>query len=150
MSNKLKLMLIVLLTLSISACSSTAASSPSDSEGPSPTAQEQAQDEPFAPFAGAAAIELLTPTSDAGLKPLFEWSPVENASRYSVFLQFSDGQPYWSWSGAGTSVYLGGYDSAPPDDSAGPVLLDGMSWAVVAFDAQGTVIASSHLQPISP
>ncbi len=35
--------------------------------------------------------------------------------------------------GEATSVYLGGGDTAPPEDGAGPVLNADMSWAVMAW-----------------
>ena len=108
------------------------------------------QGEPFAPFSGLDTIELLTSTSGVGQKPNFEWSAVDGAASYTLFLNFSDGQPYWTWIGEANSIYLGGYDSPPPADAAGPILLDGMSWAIIAFNAEGNVIASSILQPISP
>jgi len=104
----------------------------------------------FAPFAGVASIDLLTLASGAGEKPLFEWTPVEGATRYSLILQFPDGRPYWAWSGDANSVYLGGLDTAPPADAAGPILLEGMTWAVFAFDAEGNMIGSSAVQAISP
>ncbi len=110
----------------------------------------QVSNEPFVPFADIATVELLTATNGVGIKPLFEWSPVNGAASYSVYVQFSDGQPYWAWSGTDTSVYLGGLHFAPPENAEGPILLDGMAWAVLAFDANGNVIASSVLQPISP
>ena len=150
MEHKLELMLLALLTIAVSACSGTTPSSPSGGEVASTTGQEQGSDKPFVPFSGLETIELLTPASGVGQKPNFEWSAVDGAASYTLFVNFSDGQPYWTWSGEATSIYLGGYDSPPPADAAGPILLDGMSWAVIAFNAEANVIASSNLRPISP
>jgi len=148
---KIRLLLSLLFLITISACSgasTTQSASGGDDSGA--VVDQQSGQEPFIPFAGLTRIELLTPSSGAGEKPLFEWLPIEGASEYSLFLQFPDGQPYWSWLGSATTVYLGGSSSAPSPDAAGPILLDGMSWAVIAFDTQGNVIASSNLQAISP
>lgn len=150
MIHKLKLMLLALLTIAVSACSGTTTSSPSGGDVANTTGQEQGSDKPFAPFSDLETIELLTPTSGVGQKPNFEWSAVDGAASYTLFLNFSDGQPYWTWSGQATSIYLGGYDSPPPADAAGPILLDGMSWAVIAFNTEANVVASSDLRLISP
>lgn len=100
---------------------------------------------------GLSEIVLLTPAEGVGLKPGFEWQTVNGAVRYALLVYHPNGQPYWAWEGSGTSVYLGGGDSqAPPEDSAGPILLDGMSWGVMAFDAADLLIASSAMRPISP
>jgi hypothetical protein len=150
MKNSIKIILVVLvLGAVVAACSNSGGTqSGGDSAGGGVSADQQG--EPFAPFSGLDTIELLTPTSGVGQKPNFEWSAVDGAASYTLFLNFSDGQPYWTWSGEATSIYLGGYDSPPPADAAGPILLDGMSWAVIAFNTEANVIASSNLQPISP
>jgi len=152
MSKKYQLaLLIAFFLLAVTACSGAPTSvGQTGGEDTAASGQDQGSGEPFAPFPGVANIELMTATTGAGVKPLFEWSLVDGATRYSLFLQFSDGQPYWSWLGSSTSVYLGGYDTPPSEDAAGPILLDGMSWAVIALDAEGNVIASSKLQSISP
>ncbi len=153
MKSTIKLFWIpVSLLIIVSACSNKPSPSPSASGGNAQgTATEQAPSgEPFLPFSGLTSIQLLTPSSGAGIKPLFEWSPIDGAAQYSLFLQFSDGQPYWTWTGTSTSIYLGGTDSPPPEDAAGPILEDGMSWSIIALDAQGNIIATSALQLISP
>jgi hypothetical protein len=137
---------VLLLTLACSLGGAGAGDdAPPDSEG---GAVESGQ--AFAPFAGLESIELLTPTQGAGTKPLFEWSPVEGAARYALLVYFPDGEPYWAWTGAETSVYLGGGHEAPPEDAAGPSLVEGMSWAVLAFDGENNLIASSATRPIAP
>lgn len=149
MNTKTPIILVILLATS--ACSNTGSSStPAAGNNQDVATEEQTSLGSFVPFSRLATVELLTPSSGAGSKPKFEWSSVDGAAQYSLFLQFSDGQPYWSWTGSSTSIYLGGLDSAPPEDAAGPILLEGMSWAVIALDADGNVIASSNLQTISP
>jgi hypothetical protein len=153
-----KTILITLLAFALllfsGACSSTGSqlgpSTGSDGGADGENGLPAADGELLAPFQGIAAIELLTPATGAGEKPLFEWTPVEGAARYSLILQFPDGRPYWAWSGDANSVYLGGLDTAPPADAAGPILLEGMTWAVFAFDAEGNMIGSSAVQAISP
>jgi hypothetical protein len=153
MNNFMKSIASIAILLSLTACAASGSQPPSanDGGGTVPTSgSQQADNEPFLPFSGLEQIELLTPTSGVGEKPLFEWSAAPGASSYALFLYFSDGNPYWAWSGESTSIYLGGYASAPPADAAGPILVDGMTWAVIAFDASENVIASSEKQPISP
>lgn len=99
---------------------------------------------------GLPGITLLTPTENAGVKPLFEWSPVEGADWYSLVLTNSEGKNYWAWMGSKTSIYLGGTTTQPDDNAAGPILQPGMTWAVIAYDADGKILAASHIRPISP
>ena len=99
---------------------------------------------------GVAAITLTTPETGAGLKPLLSWEPLPGAAEYQVSVYTSEQVPYWAWSGSGSSVYLGGGDTPPPEESAGPTLSLGMWWAVLAFDADGRLSGSSALGPISP
>ncbi len=75
---------------------------------------------------------------------------LDDATRYTLLLLETDGKPYWAWEGAETSVYLGGGSEPPPEDSAGPILLRPMQWYVLAFDADGKIIAYSEKQPIAP
>ncbi len=95
-------------------------------------------------------IALLTPASGAGAKPFFEWEPVEGADWYGLVVKTADGQPYWAWMGRQTSIYMGGTSEAPREDAAGPRLIEEMFWAVVAYSADGKVIAASLLQPVAP
>lgn len=99
---------------------------------------------------GVAEITLTTPATGAGLKPLLAWEPLSGAVEYQVTVYTPAKQPYWAWSGAAASVYLGGGEAPPPEDAAGPVVSEGMYWAVLAFDAEGLIAGSSALAPISP
>lgn len=147
MSQKIRsrFVFLVLFTLLLQACGGGSTASTSGGG-----AAAGANGEAYVPLANIETVELLTPTSGVGIKPLFEWSPVQGAVNYSLYLQFPNGQPYWAWSGSVTSIYLGGTDSQPPDDAAGPILQKGMSWSVIAFDAENNIIASSVVQEISP
>lgn len=99
---------------------------------------------------GVDEVTLTTPQEGVGVKPRFAWQPLDGAERYMLVVYAPDRRSYWAWAGEETSVYLGGGDTPPPDDSAGPVLVPGMWWAVMAFDADGVLIGSSAVQPISP
>jgi hypothetical protein len=138
------LCLLAMICFALQACSAGAAQTNAD--GPQPVGSEA----PFAPFAELESIELLTLASGVGPKPRFEWMPVQDAVRYSLLVQFADGEPYWAWGGSETSVYLGGAHSSPPPNASGPLLQPGMAWSVIAFDAEHNVIATSGLQLISP
>jgi hypothetical protein len=95
-------------------------------------------------------ITLTTPQEGVGVKPQFAWEPLDGATWYTLVLYTADREPYWAWEGADTSIYLGGNDTPPSEDSAGPVLSADMSWAVMAFDGDDRLIGSSVLRPISP
>ena len=104
---------------------------------------------PFLPIPGPA-IGLLTPEQGVGPLPRFEWTPVTGAARYLLFVFDTSGQMYWGWEGTATSVYLGGLDRPPTPGRMGPTLDAPMSWAVVAYDAGGHLVASSPRRPIVP
>ena len=99
---------------------------------------------------GGTPIEQLTPDQGVGTYPLFEWTAVPGAARYLLFVFDADGVMFWAWEGTGTSVYLGGLDQPPTPGSMGPALDVPMSWAVIAFDAGGNLIAGSPTRPIAP
>jgi hypothetical protein len=98
-------------------------------------------------IAGLPQIVQLTPLAGGGPRPSLDWEPVEGAIRYDVTLYAPDGIGYWAWHGPETSVVVG--ELATPDQS-GPRVSPGMSWALLAFDADGLPIASSALRPIDP
>jgi hypothetical protein len=99
---------------------------------------------------GLPVITILGPLeSDAGEAPLFRWSPVDGAARYSLAVLGPDG-PLWAWQGEETDVYLGGLPFERPPGWAGPVIVPGTCWSVVALDTDGHVVAVSELLPVSP
>jgi len=98
---------------------------------------------------GLDPLELTGPTSGEGLHPELSWKPFEGAGHYVLYLYTPEGEMYWSWQGNETSVPVGGRPQLP-DDAAGPAVIEGMSWAVVAYDADQIPIGSSELAPIGP
>jgi len=94
-------------------------------------------------------IVLRTPTSGGGERPLLEWEPSAGAEHYVVFLYAPSGEAYWVWSGDDTSVHVGGEPQLGPG-SPGPNVVEGMSWAVIAYDADMVPVAVSERRPIAP
>ena len=123
----------------------------SGGQAESPTkAPTEVLGELFLSASGIGRINLLTDVQSAGEKPLFKWEPVSGTDRYQLMVFDEAGEPYWAWEGAQTQVYMGGSESQPPADSSGPSVGAGYSWAVVAYDASGQILASSEIKPISP
>lgn len=139
--------LLALLGLILSAL---ACNLPAGKPGTPPASTDQNQGKPFISGSGIGTIKLLTDTRGAGAKPLFKWQTVPEAARYELIVYDQAGAPYWAWDGTQTQIYLGGTESQPSADSAGPSLDAGYSWTVVAFDGNDKVIASSATRSISP
>jgi len=157
MKNMLRFFITVtILLLSILACgtSSPAGGDESQPEAPTnvPTAEptEIPQGEPFVSVPGFESIELLTDITGVGEKPLFKWDAVTDAGRYQLIVFDEAGEPYWAWEGTKTQIYMGGTDEQPPADSSGPSIEAGYTWTVVAYNAEGKVIAASEVRSISP
>ncbi len=106
--------------------------------------------EPFISAPGIANIQPLTEITGAGEKPLFMWESVSGASRYQLIVFDEEGDPYWAWEGTKTQIYMGGTDTPPPNDSSGPSIDTGYTWAVVAYGSDGKVLAASEVRSISP
>lgn len=98
---------------------------------------------------GLAEIELLTPATGGGPRPLLAWHPVDGAVEYYVVVRTPSGNPYWAWRTVDTSVPFGGL---PPldENAAGPSVAEGMTWSVIAVDTDANVIGQSNHRPISP
>jgi hypothetical protein len=125
------------------------ATNPTESDAPSPSATLSS--EPVIAAKGIVAINQQTPTENVGAFPLFQWEAVPDAVHYMLVVKTAEGRPYWAWEGVETSVYLGGGDTPPPEDSLGPRLFEPlMTWTVFAFAADDTLIGSSPARPISP
>lgn len=122
--------------------------SPTDALTESPT--EVPPGEPFLDVPGISQVSLLTDIQGGEEMPLFAWEPVTGAERYQLVVFDEAGEPYWAWEGVQTQVYMGGAESQPPADSDGPVVSAGYTWAVVAYAANGQILASSELRSISP
>jgi hypothetical protein len=133
------------------------------SDGSDPSGDvEAADDEPIEEAATVAAvdertpaidldlpaIELETPVSGEGPRPELRWSPVDDASSYLVVLRADvDGAASWAWRGTATSVPVGPVEQ--PGLGA-PEVREGMTWSVLAFDADDEPVAQSLERPIAP
>lgn len=94
-------------------------------------------------------IEITSPDSGGGDRPQLMWEAVEGASLYSVTVFAPNGRAYWATQAATTSVHVGG-EPQLDDDAAGPSVVKGMTWQVVAVGNDGTPLAMSDRSPISP
>jgi hypothetical protein len=120
-------------------------------EIPTPTVMPtEVRGEPFLSAPGVGNIKQLTDTERVGVKPLLAWEAVGDANRYQLIVFDETGEPYWAWEGAKAQIYMGGTDSQPPDDSSGPAIDRGYTWAVVAFGSDDEIVAASEVRPISP
>lgn len=114
----------------------------------SDAAQEQP---PRVPVPDVAPIELLTPVAGGGAWPQLDWEPVADGERYRVRVYGPDGRAFWGWMGTDDQVIFGGFPRTPEDGSAvTPQVLDGMSWSVIAFDADGRIVGQSGERPLEP
>jgi hypothetical protein len=95
------------------------------------------------------SIELLTSSEGGGIRPILEWTEVAGVDHYGVYLYAPNGAIYWAWRGRTTSIVVGG-EPRLADAAAGPSVSDGMTWAVVAYDADLLPLAVSPAAPISP
>ncbi|MFP4233782.1 MAG: hypothetical protein ACLFUG_02505 [Nitriliruptoraceae bacterium] len=83
-----------------------------------------------------------------GPDPEPAWEPVSGAESYSVTLFAGPGErAYWAWRGAEASVVVGGSQQRT---AGGPQLHPGMTWSVVAFAADGSLVDHSGERPIGP
>lgn len=94
-------------------------------------------------------VTLLTAESGEGTRPLLEWEEFPGADHYAVFLYAPSGAVYWSWAGRETSVHVGG-EPQLREGASGPSVIEGMSWAVMAYDADLLPLAVSEQRPIAP
>lgn len=93
-------------------------------------------------------IDLLTSTSGAGPRPELRWDAVDGADSYLVVLRRDlDGPASWAWRGTATAVVVGPVEQ--PGLGA-PQVEDGMTWSVLALDADNVPIAQSQERPIGP
>ena len=97
----------------------------------------------------AGGVVLKTPSSGGGSRPLLEWEPVTGADHYGVYLYAPGGDIYWAWTGRETSIHVGG-EPQLREGAPGPRVAEGMSWAVIAYDADLLPTAVSELRPIAP
>jgi hypothetical protein len=91
-------------------------------------------------------VELVGPaTTGAGPAPVFEWRPIDGASKYRLSVRGPELRS-WAWAGAATSVRYGGVT----EGQAGPTIIPGTFWSVAALGGDGSLLALSELRPVSP
>jgi hypothetical protein len=148
-----RLAVLLAFVLAVAACGDDDAGTPTTTEAAGTTgAGATAVPPPSGPplLAGVdGTMTLLTPTSGEGIRPLLAWAPVSTADHYALFLYAPSGEVYWSWSGTATEVHVGG-EPQLRDGASGPSVVEGMSWAVIAYDAGMLPIAASEIRPVSP
>jgi hypothetical protein len=100
------------------------------------------------PDLGLPAVTLLTPSTGQGPRPVLEWEPVDTAVTYAVSVYAGAGEPArWSWRGTATSVRVGFVDDP---SVGGPNVVAGMTWSVLALDADDEPVAQSNERPLGP
>lgn len=97
--------------------------------------------EPTGPATDASADEPESTSVDDG-RPTLTWPAVAEAAEYQVVVLDANGEPYWSWIGAGTSVPIGGAELGV--STPGPTVAPGFSWTVVAWDVDGAALTLSE------
>lgn len=116
----------------------------------SPAAETVVEDELSAgALMGLPGIELFTPVSGSGTRPILEWGAVDGAAYYMVSIRTLEGAGYWAWRTADSSVPVGGHPRLN-EAAVGPRVAPGMLWSVVAFDSEDNLIAASNHRPIAP
>jgi hypothetical protein len=90
----------------------------------------------------------LQPADEGGPHPTLAWDPVDDAATYWLVVRDGSGDAYWAWTGADTSVRLGGGDRAGLNQTA--ALHEPMTWSVTAIDGSGNVIAFSDVATVAP
>jgi hypothetical protein len=101
-------------------------------------------------FPDMLLMENLMPTQGVGERPRFEWQSIDGASYYGIVIYTPDDTPYWAWRGREPWVYLGGIEEALPDINEGPILIEGMTWRIVAYNEQDVPIATGGPWAIAP
>lgn len=100
---------------------------------------------------GLPAINLIAPnTTGAGEVPAFEWAAVNGADHYRLVVLDGNSNILWAWYGYETKVNLGGQPGDRPEGVGGPVIDQGSSWSVIAFDINGKSMATSEIRSVSP
>ncbi len=127
---------------------STAENASDGAEETTTTTEVDIPDEPGLPMANGVEIEQLTDKLGGGPRPMLAWSPVEGSDSYTVVVYDAEGAPWWSWSGPGTEVVIGGVQT--DTEIGGPRAGAGVRWIVMSFDADGNMIGTSGKRSIEP
>jgi hypothetical protein len=91
----------------------------------------------------------VVPVDADSTRPQLAWESVEGAIRYRVTVFAPSGRAYWATQTRSTSVHVGG-EPQLEEESAGPSVVPGMTWQVVALDGQQAPLARSERVPILP
>lgn len=146
---------VLVAGVAVAACSDDTTATPET--GPSSTVEVEATDSPtdgssgagIAAALGVPSIEVLTPASGGGERPVLEWAAIDGTDRYDVVALTAEGEPYWAWVGSTNSVVFGGGDAdAGPGQLA--VVYGPLTWTVAAFGADGQLLALSDPAPLAP
>lgn len=127
----------------------TSEGGPTTTAAPNSTTTTETTIGVVAPTIDLQSIETSTPASGEGPRPELRWEPVPDAELYLVTVFDPSGAPYWAWQGETTSVHVGGEPQLRPE-AAGPSVIDGMSWEVIAVDGELGLLAESERQELSP
>lgn len=122
-----------------------------DATSTSPTSIPADAGDPVAPRELAEVVDIGVVTLeavDSGPHPVLGWEPVQGAALYWLMISDSDGEPYWAWTGAHTTVRIGGGDSTELNQTA--AIHEDMTWRVAAFDETGTLVALSETGALAP
>jgi hypothetical protein len=96
---------------------------------------------------GLPTIAIMSTPVGGGERPDLAWQPVDGAADYQVTVLDPDGGFYWGWRGATSEVPFGGRPRLLPG-AAGPRVVTGMTWTVVALDANGRPLAAGGPAPL--
>ena len=98
---------------------------------------------------GLPALAIVSPEAGGGDRPDLSWESVDDAVDYRVTVLDPGGAVYWGWSGETTDVPFGGRPRLEPT-AAGPRVVPGMTWTVLAIDDDGVPLAAGGPVPLSP
>lgn len=127
---------------------SNSSSDSTETESSTTTTQPDVPDEAGLPMANGVVIEQLTDKRGGGVRPTLAWSEIAGSESYTVVVYDAEGSPWWSWSGPGTEVVIGGVETDA--EIGGPRADSGVRWIVMAFDVDGNMVGTSAKRSIEP
>lgn len=85
-----------------------------------------------------------------GERPVLAWDQAPTAVSYQLIVRNETGETTWAWSGAATSVAVGGGTQAAAADTPAALISGPSSWTVVALDAASKPVAATTDLEVSP